>query len=728
MYQVNDDMSVYVTRGDIVNLAVTAEDNGKRYTFHAGDMLRIKVFAKKDCESIVLQKDFPVTSETDTVDIFLDENDTKIGEVISKPKDYWYEIELNPLTNPQTIIGYDEDGTKVFRLFPEGRDLTEDDPVITPEDIPVVDTELSLNSKRPVENQVVTRALYRLEGAIRSNEKKAAKTVDKVFAGVTAEVNALNEALAIERARITNIATLEEGSTTGDAEMIDARIGVDGFIGSNLGESIRGQFNMLAKAVGVDINISSVKYVSPNGSGDIVAQYSGYIKTNGEREDTNTYNCSDLLPINERTVIEIKLIGYTHMCSVAFYDENKAFISGLIGSHTFDTSHTGFVNIPSGASYVRFSFLAQETDLYAIITKANIASAIDSLYSDSAYYDYEAIESNAKKQALLDINGNDLGSNSWCVSHYMPINKNCTISYNLKGYTTVSSVAFYDNEYKFISGIVASTDGMISDTGIAPPDNACYLRYCAVVGYTEQYFEITKKRIDSLEVEVERMATNNPLYRKIMTATGDSITATTSNRPYASYAKMIAQKNEMTYETKAIWGATIATNIRYASGCILDTLSQMRDDADYIILSGGANDFYYLNSGKEQLGEITDGYTDTFDTDTFCGALETMCKTAIEKWVGKKIVFVITHRMLDISDQTRLQHYIETLIKVLEKWGVPYVDLWRNVPSLMLPSLKDSYTTMGNTEYNGTGDGLHPNEEGYRKFYVPKVEAILKTL
>lgn len=168
MYQVNEDNSIYVTRGDIVNLAVTAEDDGETYLFQPGDVVRIKVFAKKDCETVVLQKDFPVTSVTDTVEIFLDENDTKIGEVISKPVDYWYEIELNPETNPQTIIGYDEDGTKVFRLFPEGRDLTENDPIITPEDIPVVDEELSLESKRPVENQVVTRALYRLEGAIKA--------------------------------------------------------------------------------------------------------------------------------------------------------------------------------------------------------------------------------------------------------------------------------------------------------------------------------------------------------------------------------------------------------------------------------------------------------------------------------------------------------------------------------------------------------------------------------
>lgn len=125
MFKVNDDLSIYVTRGDIAFFSVAAEENGGKYTFQAGDVVRFKAFAKKDCESVVLQKDFPVTEDTEMVDIFLEEEDTKIGDVISKPTDYWYEVELNPFDNPQTIIGYDEDGAKVFKLFPEGRDLDE---------------------------------------------------------------------------------------------------------------------------------------------------------------------------------------------------------------------------------------------------------------------------------------------------------------------------------------------------------------------------------------------------------------------------------------------------------------------------------------------------------------------------------------------------------------------------------------------------------------------------
>lgn len=124
MFRINGDMSIYVTRGDSIAITLGANSNGEAYTFVSGDIVRFKVFEKKACNCVMLSKDFRVTSTTKEVVITLTGQDTKIGEEISKPKDYWYEVELNPDSQPQTIIGYDEDGAKVFRLYPEGGDMT----------------------------------------------------------------------------------------------------------------------------------------------------------------------------------------------------------------------------------------------------------------------------------------------------------------------------------------------------------------------------------------------------------------------------------------------------------------------------------------------------------------------------------------------------------------------------------------------------------------------------
>ena len=123
MFIINDDKSIYITRGDAALFAVTAMLDGVPYEFQPNDVVRFKVFEKKGCDTVVLQKDFPVIEACDSVDISLVRADTKIGDIIHKPKDFWYEVELNPDTYPQTIIGYDEDGAKSFRLLPEGKDL-----------------------------------------------------------------------------------------------------------------------------------------------------------------------------------------------------------------------------------------------------------------------------------------------------------------------------------------------------------------------------------------------------------------------------------------------------------------------------------------------------------------------------------------------------------------------------------------------------------------------------
>jgi hypothetical protein len=124
MFKINEDKSIYLTRGDIANIRITAtKPNGELYTFLANDVVRIKVFKRRDCGCVELQKDVVVEKETQEVTIHLEKEDTKIGDIISKPTNYWYEVELNPDTAPQTIIGYDEDGEKMFTLFPEGSDV-----------------------------------------------------------------------------------------------------------------------------------------------------------------------------------------------------------------------------------------------------------------------------------------------------------------------------------------------------------------------------------------------------------------------------------------------------------------------------------------------------------------------------------------------------------------------------------------------------------------------------
>lgn len=122
MFKIEND-TIHITRGDIGSIEVTAKnDDNTDYNFQVGDVIRLSVYKKKDCNCVELQKDVTVSTQGTSVDLDLTSEDTKIEGIIDKPVTYYFEITLNPDTNPQTIVAYDMDGAKEFILYPESAD------------------------------------------------------------------------------------------------------------------------------------------------------------------------------------------------------------------------------------------------------------------------------------------------------------------------------------------------------------------------------------------------------------------------------------------------------------------------------------------------------------------------------------------------------------------------------------------------------------------------------
>ncbi len=210
---------------------------------------------------------------------------------------------------------------------------------------------------------------------------------------------------------------------------------------------------------------------------------------------------------------------------------------------------------------------------------------------------------------------------------------------------------------------------------------------------------------------------SNPLSGKILAVTGDSICAGTG---YAGgYAGIIGTENNMTVQNVAAGGATVADiGVDFT---IRGSISDMRADADYVIIEGGINDSWYNNTGVT-LGTITSGYTDTLNTSTFAGAMESMFKAALARFPEAKIGFIFIHKCSDNFDSRVANSYYGVAKQACEKWGIPYCDLNTQTPAIgHISALASAYTVNG-------GDGIHPNEDGYRLFYVPKITAWMKTL
>ena len=115
--------SIEINRGDMLAMTIKANDsNGDPYIFKVDDVVRFKIMERNKCENVILQKDVKVTEETESVPVIISSEEMKIGNIINKPVDYWYEVELNPDTSSAiTILGYKKKtGPRILSLTPEG--------------------------------------------------------------------------------------------------------------------------------------------------------------------------------------------------------------------------------------------------------------------------------------------------------------------------------------------------------------------------------------------------------------------------------------------------------------------------------------------------------------------------------------------------------------------------------------------------------------------------------
>lgn len=94
------------------------------------------------------------------------------------------------------------------------------------------------------------------------------KKADKTFVTAQLAQKADDSALDVERKRIDAFTSLSEGSTTGDAELIDARIGYDGVVYESAGDSVRKQTLKLNK---------NLKTLAENGVITLEA-YGGFVR------------------------------------------------------------------------------------------------------------------------------------------------------------------------------------------------------------------------------------------------------------------------------------------------------------------------------------------------------------------------------------------------------------------------------------------------------------------
>ncbi|MBQ6381220.1 MAG: hypothetical protein IJJ41_06455 [Clostridia bacterium] len=217
---------------------------------------------------------------------------------------------------------------------------------------------------------------------------------------------------------------------------------------------------------------------------------------------------------------------------------------------------------------------------------------------------------------------------------------------------------------------------------------------------------------------------------------GDSIAKGTGSH-WWTYSDMLADKlNYKTADHKfTVSGASIGYNPAPETAKD-DRLYQMVTSSikkgknyTYILLEGGRNDYYY----NEPIGKVTAEGTTKFNNSTVCGALETTLYHLKVNSPKSRVIFVIIH---DCDGTSKIPNdigltftdYANAFKRVCAKYHVGVADVFSqsgfNTGS---KSISEKYTF----HYFGVypqGDGVHPTEFAYEKFYLPAVEKAMKGL
>ncbi len=182
---------------------------------------------------------------------------------------------------------------------------------------------------------------------------------------------------------------------------------------------------------------------------------------------------------------------------------------------------------------------------------------------------------------------------------------------------------------------------------------------------------------------------------------GDSITrATVDNKGWPG--RIAERYNFRACENLGVPGAFVSQQTAK------NILSQVRSarakhkDADIIILHGGTNDAWQ----DLPIGVMTEGFEPSaFDKNTFGGGLENLLYYTKGMYPDAAVGFIVNFKFKNAPSKLEaMEPYVDLTIQILEKWDVPYADLYHN--ETLAKRLKTG--THFRDDIN-----VHPNAKGY---------------
>ena len=603
---------------------------------------------------------------------------------------------------------------------------------------------------------------------------KARASVDSLSNSVSTRMSAIETEQSVQSARMDTFTSLPEGSTSGNAELTDIRVGADGTTYGTAGNAVRGQISELKS------DLDGLPFID---------KYENiYINW----EQTNQF-------INSDGGIS-QVAYYYYQCEIPVLSGQKYLIDG-----TSDYAKCIFATVTGDGTVVQKQFVNGENILYQNIeitigeneTKLILQAKADdrSKYKLQQYIgvvleDGSVGMSNLKDEVknnlpisyftnlfnikadgvtvgyYINSSGNLVENSFFNVSDYIPIEQNieyiCPVYANFFGQSSAVEIPYFNSKKEYASFVTGTYDSVkrlctfkftspnarytrinfakINSYPVIHPNLNPEVMMFTKYPYPSEYIPYGEHAYFQHNIYHDTGEQNkfNPLFRKSVVFTGDSICDGSSALDNKNgWAGRIGRNNQMKWLNSGISGATFTSKDITGSNATISETDFF--DADYIIIEGGTNDADIIGDARTTIpsnfGSYTmNDYRSDFINTTYCGAIEYLFKRILSEYSDKKVGVIIAQKMgylnASTTDYTKENNnrrfYFETLIKLCEKWGIPYLNLWDE--SNLNPMINSQYV-YGQETSDGKmyTDGQHLTSKGY-DYLAPKIEAWMKTL
>ena len=313
-------------------------------------------------------------------------------------------------------------------------------------------------------------------------DENATALANQAIQAVNTEAENRQAEIAVERARINQIVSLDEGSTTGDAELVDIRVGCDGTIYDTAGTAVRTQVNNLKSDIVDFQNDISIRF--ENGKDIPLAQtYSefvldgsgGYISQSGYKiVHYRVTDDSEYLFLN---------VPYCNNYVTCEFHKSGSLNSDTLIEVSSRGNINGYVKIPSGTANVYITMSTDSEDITIKYAK-KINGTNDAIYELSNKIKFANYNLTEKLPAETSWVGMELdGNGGWVWTNNVNIERYLITEDFNKVYLNVKKrgkavYEFHSDESLKPESLIGESFTDSIDGFIDIPPNALYLYVC----------------------------------------------------------------------------------------------------------------------------------------------------------------------------------------------------------------------------------------------------------